>query len=57
MNDDRNDVLSEEIKRDSAESNSESLNKVGLCKTLIGSVPGGDEVDARESRDERLGKL
>ena len=43
MDDNKDDVLAEE--------------KVELWKTLIGSVPGGDEVDVRESRDERLGKL
>ncbi len=31
------------------------VDKVALWKSLQGSVPGGDEVDALEAKDERLG--
>ena len=31
------------------------VDKVTLWKSLQGSVPGGDEVDALEAKDERLG--
>ena len=36
---------------------SPEINKVELWKSLIGSVPGGDEVDVRKARDERLGLI
>ena len=49
------DILITRNGRKIARLTSPEIDKVALWKTIIGSVPGGDEINIMKARDERLG--
>ncbi len=49
------DIIITKRGRSVARLTSPEVDKSALWKSLLGSVPGGDEMDIRKARDERLG--
>ncbi len=48
------DIIITRNGRNIARLTSPAINKVALWESLIGSIPGGDEVDVKAARKERL---
>lgn len=49
------DIIITKNGRSVARLTSPTVDKSALWKSLLGSVPGGDDADIRKARDERLG--
>ncbi len=49
------DIIITKNGRSVARLTSPTVDKSALWKSLLGSVPGGGEMDIRKARDERLG--
>ena len=51
----KEDILITKNGKNIARLTSPNIDKLTLWKSILGSVPGGDDVDIRKARDERLG--
>lgn len=50
----REDIIITRNGRDIAKLTSPEIDKTALWKSLLGTVPGGDEVDVEEARKETI---
>lgn len=49
------DPIPEPARDENASTESHETDKSALWKSLLGSVPGGDDIDVESARDERIG--